>query len=74
MRFDLPLTAFALESSGAAAGALGAAHTLTLPAQLRDQAPLELLGRLALAGTVNEGESHQVRVPASAPPSLTLTF
>lgn len=74
MRFDSPLTAFALESSGGAAHALGGAHTLTVPAPLRGEAALELLGRLGLASAAVEAQTHRVTVPAVAPPCLTLTF
>jgi hypothetical protein len=69
MRFDLPLTAFALESAGAAARALGACHTLTLPdhAAGTSQLPLEI-------ETDGVPNGHRIRIPSDAPPALTITF
>lgn len=71
MRFDQSITAFALESSGAAAGALGVCHTLTLPASA--------LAAAAAADTVllaaDAPQPSQVISTASRPAaSLTLTF
>lgn len=69
MRFDQSITAFALESSGAAAGALGVCHTLTLPATAlaaaAETAPLQ-----AEAPHANLA----VSTAGGQPASLTLTF
>lgn len=66
MRFDSPLTAFALESSGAAARALGISHTLTLSAPpAADAEPAPLVQAVA---------AQRIQVPREAPPSLTLTL
>jgi hypothetical protein len=66
MSFDLPLTAFALESSGPQ-HALGAVHTLTVPKAAEDDpqalascAPPPLLGTSVRAG--------------DPPPWVTITF
>ena len=72
MRFDLPLTAFALESSGAAAGALCGAHTLTLPPAVAQESG-EVLARLALAVAADGAQWH-IAVPPEAPEPLTITL
>ncbi|MBA2675723.1 hypothetical protein [Ramlibacter sp.] len=68
MSFDLPLTAFALESSGTQP-AVGAVHTLTVPSAGEDEmqalapadaAPFLLPGTSVLAG--------------DPPPWITITF
>lgn len=72
MRFDLPLTAFALEASGAAAGALSGAHTLTLPVGMAPEAG-EVLARLALAAS-GEAAEWRVAVALAAPEPVTITL
>ena len=72
MRFDLPLTAFALESSGAAACALSGAHTLTLPAEVSAEAE-DILARLSLAES-GEGGGWQAGIGPHAPPTVTITL
>jgi hypothetical protein len=67
MSFDLSLTAFALESSGAAARALGVCHTLTLSPHVEAES-----GLLALEEA--QAALHRVAVPAEGPPPLTLTL
>ena len=65
---SLPLTAFALEASGAAARAVGSVHTLTLKAPGTAGASG---GLLVLAS----GESRGFTVlPAQPTPTLVLTF
>ena len=72
MRFDQSLTAFALESSGAGARAIGACHTLTLALPQESEAA-ELLSTLAEAGLpAPAGERFAVRL--EAPPTLTITL
>jgi hypothetical protein len=69
MRFDQSITAFALESSGAAAGAMGVCHTLTF-------------GPAALAAAPEPGleaaevpqASQGVSTACESLASLTLTF
>jgi hypothetical protein len=67
MSFDQSLTAFALESSGAAARALGVSHTLTLSPHFEAESGL-------LAVEEAEGAPHRVAVPREGPPPLTLTL
>lgn len=69
MRFDQSITAFALESSGAAAGALGLCHTLTLPATA-----LASAADAALAQEEAPRASQAISTAACPPASLTLTF
>jgi hypothetical protein len=71
MRFDLPMTAFALESSGAAACALSGAHTLTLPLEAAEAG--EARGLLALAETA-AASAWQLAVATESPAPLTLTL
>ena len=60
---SLPLTAFALEASGAAALAVGSVHTLTLET-----------AAFAQPSDVPARESFQVSVERSSQPAITLTF
>lgn len=69
MRFDQSITAFALESSGAAAGALGVCHTLTLPA-----AALAAAAETALLQAEAPHANLAVSTASGQPASLTLTF
>jgi hypothetical protein len=73
MRFDQPLSAFALESSGPAACALGGAHTLTLPAEAPANGLADLAGRLAMAAEAPaEGTVRVVSAQTFPPVTLTL--
>ncbi|HET6829559.1 MAG TPA: hypothetical protein VFH35_12805 [Ramlibacter sp.] len=69
MRFDQSITAFALESSGAAAGALGVCHTLTLPATA-----LAAASETALLQAEAPPVNLAVSTASEQPASLTLTF
>jgi len=69
MSFDLSLTAFALESSGAAARALGVCHTLTLPRLTLEAAPGQ-----GFPDVLDASPPQRVAVSAEPPPSITLTF
>jgi hypothetical protein len=72
MRFDLPLTAFALESAGAAARALGGCHTLTLPVASNHDASSS---QMALpVETDEQGDGLCIRISGDAPSTLTITF
>jgi hypothetical protein len=65
---SLPLTAFALEASGAAAQAVGSVHTLTLKAAAAPEAVAGIL-------TLPCGERRGVTVlPGQPAPTLVLTF
>jgi hypothetical protein len=74
MGFDLPLTAFSLESAGAAARALGVCHTLTLPepSNLETGVPNP---PMALAAAADEQEDAlRIGDGHDAPLPLTITF
>lgn len=74
MGFDLPLTAFSLESAGAAARALGVCHTLTLPEPSNQETGVPN-APIALAAAADEQEDG-LRIDAGrdAPLMLTITF
>jgi hypothetical protein len=75
MRFDQPLTAFALQSSGAAACALGRAHTFTVAAADNPtEAEQRLLAQLALPAARGLQSAGSVRIQLEPAPGLTLTF
>ena len=77
MNIDLlPLTAFALEASGAAALAVGSAHTLTLmpPTHAASLQTLPLKGT-ARAGTASFADgTGALALPPQPNLALTLTF
>lgn len=74
MRFDLPLTAFSLESAGAAARALGVCHTLTLP-DLSNHDHAAASPQLALSAQADaQGEGLRIRIGSDTPSTLTITF
>jgi hypothetical protein len=69
------MTAFALESSGAAARALGVCHTLTLDAAALPAGP-DASSALSFSQgpTVEVTPAQRACVPLAAPPTITLTF
>ena len=73
---SLPLTAFALEASGAAALAVGSVHTLTLGA---DTTPLPMGaswigGQVWVGAGLARADGGRTAAPAEMPIGLTLTF
>ncbi|HVZ44139.1 MAG TPA: hypothetical protein VHA82_10050 [Ramlibacter sp.] len=72
MRFDLPLlTSFALETSAAAAHALGTSYTLTVPAA-HDSHGVQLA--LIAAGEADWGAPLSTGVPRERPASVIVTL